>query len=67
MIEARKLIERNLIIHNVVASYILSSSASGRSNWICTVSDAAQALEGVRMELIDAAYPLVKGKTLSKF
>ncbi len=31
------------------------------------IPPAAQALEGVRMELIDAAYPLVKGKTLSKF
>lgn len=28
------------------------------------IPPAAQALEGVRMELIDAAYPLVKGTTL---
>lgn len=29
------------------------------------IPPAAQALEGVRMELIDAAYPLVKGETLT--
>lgn len=28
------------------------------------IPPAAQALEGVRMELIDAAYPLVKGRII---